>query len=163
MYLSFSMHFGTIITNEYGFNYSRLLGLGTQPHPHCFPSNNVFLGHGNLLDPKFGMSTWNHWGSLGTGYNIHPTETQHNTIRFISLSLHTWHFKIHDFKHIIAAYISDCFYNSQKKPGPENIKLFSCSTQLSMQFKLINIKIAKIIGIVRVKSSKSIICPAYQC
>ena len=40
-------------------------------------------------------------------------------------------------------------------PGPEVIKLFSRSTQLSMKFKmLINIEIAKIYGISRFKSPK---------
>ena len=47
------------------------------------------------------------------------------------------------------------------RPGPEVIKLFSCSTQLSMKFKLlINIEIAKIIGIFRVISSKPVIYAA---
>ena len=38
-------------------------------------------------------------------------------------------------------------------PGPVVIKLFSCTTQLGMKFKLlINVKIAKINGIFRFKS-----------
>ena len=40
-------------------------------------------------------------------------------------------------------------------PGAEVIKLFSCSTQLSMKFKmLINIEIAKIDGIFRFNALK---------
>ena len=49
-------------------------------------------------------------------------------------------------------------------PGAEVIKLFSCSTQLSMKFKmLINIEIAKIYGIFRLKSPKPVIYPANKC
>ena len=48
--------------------------------------------------------------------------------------------------------------------GPEVIKLFSCSTQLSMKFKLlINIEIAKINGFFSVISSKPVIYPANKC
>ena len=47
--------------------------------------------------------------------------------------------------------------------GPEVIKLFSCSTQLSMKFYiLINIKIAKVNGIFRFKSPKPVIYPAHK-
>ena len=44
------------------------------------------------------------------------------------------------------------------------IKLFSCSTQLSMKFKmLINIEIAKINGFFRLNSLEPAIYPAYKC
>ena len=49
-------------------------------------------------------------------------------------------------------------------PGPEVIKLFSCSPQLSMKFKqLINIEIAKITGIVKFKFPKQVIYLASKC
>ena len=49
-------------------------------------------------------------------------------------------------------------------PGSENIKHFSCSTQLSMKFKLlINTEIAKINGNIRFKSPKPVIYPANKC
>ena len=49
-------------------------------------------------------------------------------------------------------------------PGAEVIKLFSCSTQLSMKFKMfINIEIAKIYGIFRFNSQKPDIYPANKC
>ena len=42
-----------------------------------------------------------------------------------------------------------------KKPGPEVIKLFSCSTQLSMNFfLLINVKMPTIVGILTFMSGK---------
>ena len=46
---------------------------------------------------------------------------------------------------------------SQKiKPGPEVIKLFSCSTQLSMKFSpLINVKMPTIVGILTCMSGKN--------
>ena len=48
--------------------------------------------------------------------------------------------------------------------GAEVIKLFSCSTQLSMKFKmLIDIEIAKIDGIFRFNSLKLAIYPANKC
>ena len=51
-----------------------------------------------------------------------------------------------------------------RKPGAEVIKLFSCSTQLSMKFKmLINIEIAKINGIFRFNSLEQAIYPANKC
>ena len=44
------------------------------------------------------------------------------------------------------------------------IKLFSCSSQLSLKFKLLtNMKRAKINEILRFKSTKSIIYPANKC
>ena len=47
---------------------------------------------------------------------------------------------------------------------PEFIKLFSCSTQLSMKFKsLIDIDIAKMNGICRFKSTNPVIYHAYKC
>ena len=50
------------------------------------------------------------------------------------------------------------------RPGPEVIKLFSCSTQLSMKVKmLINTKIAKIKVNFMVKSQKPVIYPANKC
>ena len=46
----------------------------------------------------------------------------------------------------------------EPKPGPEVLNLFSCSSLLSMKFNLhMNIKIAQINEILRLKSSKSII------
>ena len=55
-----------------------------------------------------------------------------------------------------------CFQDFQ--PGPRVIKLFSCSTQLSMKFKmLINIKIAKNNGNFRFRSQKPAIYPANKC
>ena len=42
------------------------------------------------------------------------------------------------------------------KPGPEVIKLFSCSTQLSMKFfPLINVKMPTIVGILTCMSGKN--------
>ena len=42
------------------------------------------------------------------------------------------------------------------KPGPEVIKLFSCSTQLSMEFfLLINVKMPTIVGILTFMSGKN--------
>ena len=50
------------------------------------------------------------------------------------------------------------------RPGAEVIKLFSCSTQLSMKFKLlINIEIVKIDGIFRLNSLEPAIYPANKC
>ena len=43
-----------------------------------------------------------------------------------------------------------------KQPGPEVIKLFSCSTQLSIKFfLLINVKMPTIVGILRFMSRKN--------
>ena len=43
-----------------------------------------------------------------------------------------------------------------KYPGPEDIKLFSCSTQLSMKFfLLINVKMPTIVGILTFMSGKN--------
>ena len=48
--------------------------------------------------------------------------------------------------------------NSLSKPGPEVIKLFSCSTQLSMKFfLLINVKMPTIVGILTFMSRKNCI------
>ena len=45
--------------------------------------------------------------------------------------------------------------NSSEGPGPEVIKLFSCSTQLSMKFVLlINVKMPTIVGILTFMSRK---------
>ena len=53
---------------------------------------------------------------------------------------------------------------SQAKIGLQVIKLFPCSTQLSMKFKmLINIEIAKIKGIFRYEPLKPAIYPANKC
>ena len=53
------------------------------------------------------------------------------------------------------------FLNEELYPGPKVIKLFPCSTQLSMKFKLlINIEVAKIEGIFRCESLKPVIYPA---
>ena len=47
------------------------------------------------------------------------------------------------------------------KPGPEVIKLFSCSAQLSMKFQLlINVEIVKITGKFRFRSHNLVIYPA---
>ena len=59
-------------------------------------------------------------------------------------------------------------YNDQtaleEQSGAEVIKLFSCSTQLSMKLKmLINIEIAKNFGIFRFNSLKPAIYPANKC
>ena len=52
----------------------------------------------------------------------------------------------------------------ESTPGPEVIKLFSCSSQLSVKFQmLINTDIAKINGNFRFKSPKQIIHPANKC
>ena len=49
-------------------------------------------------------------------------------------------------------------------PGPEVIKLFSSSAQLSMKFQLlINAEIVKIIGKFRFKTQKLVIYPAHKC
>ena len=48
------------------------------------------------------------------------------------------------------------FYVTVLKPGPEVIKLFSCSTQLSMEFfLLINVKMPTIVGILTFMSGKN--------
>ena len=54
---------------------------------------------------------------------------------------------------------SHCF-----KPGPEVIKLFSISAQLSMKFQLlINAEIVKISGKFGIKPQKLVIYPANKC
>ena len=65
-------------------------------------------------------------------------------------------------------YLSDLNFqdrwNMANSPGPKVIKLFSCSTQLSMKFKiLINIEIAKLNGNFRFRSQKPAIYPANKC
>ena len=56
---------------------------------------------------------------------------------------------------------SKCTVNSY---GPEVIKLFSCSAQLSWKFKvLINTEIAKINQHFRFRSPNPVIYPAYKC
>ena len=50
------------------------------------------------------------------------------------------------------------------KPGPEVIKLFSSSAQLSMKFQLlINVDIVKISGKFRFKTQNLVIYPAHKC
>ena len=50
------------------------------------------------------------------------------------------------------------FPSSRIEPGPEVIKLFSCSTQLSMKFSLlINMKMPTIVGIIIFISRESFI------
>ena len=50
------------------------------------------------------------------------------------------------------------------QPGPEVIKLFSSSAQLSMKFQLlINVEIVKINEKFRFKTQKLIIYPAHKC
>ena len=64
----------------------------------------------------------------------------------------------------ISRHILRCSYDGKhqeiKIPGPEVIKLFSCSTQLSMKFfLLINVKMPTIVGILTFMSGKnSILC-----
>ena len=49
-------------------------------------------------------------------------------------------------------------------PGPEVIKHFSSSSQLSMKFQLlINVEIVKIHGKFRFKTQKQEIYPAHKC
>ena len=53
---------------------------------------------------------------------------------------------------VLAEYVSKCgserVVHCLPRPGPEVIKLFSCSTQLSMKFSLlINVKMPTIVGI----------------
>ena len=53
--------------------------------------------------------------------------------------------------------------HSYLKTGPEVIKLFSCSTQLSMKFfSLINIKMPTIVGILTFMSGKDSILGVYE-
>ena len=53
---------------------------------------------------------------------------------------------------------------SWARPGPEAIKLFSSSAQLSMKFQLlINVEIIKISGKFRFKTEKLVIYPANKC
>ena len=63
---------------------------------------------------------------------------------------------------------SDCNemvnYPNHTIPGPEVIKLFSSSAQLSMKFQLlINVEIVKISGKFRFKTQKLVIYPAHKC
>ena len=52
----------------------------------------------------------------------------------------------------------------RQRPGPEVIKLFSCSTQLSMKFQLhINTKIARNKGNFVLKLAEHAIYPAHKC
>ena len=51
-------------------------------------------------------------------------------------------------------------------PGPEFIKLFSSSAELSMKFQLlihVNVEIVKYCGKFRFKTQKLVIYPAYKC
>ena len=51
-----------------------------------------------------------------------------------------------------------------QSPGPEVIKLFSSSAQLSMKFQLlIDIEIVKISGKFRFKTKKLVTYPAHKC
>ena len=51
-----------------------------------------------------------------------------------------------------------------ERTGPEVIKLFSSSAQLSMKFQLlINVEIVTISGQLRFKTKKLVIYPAYKC
>ena len=50
------------------------------------------------------------------------------------------------------------------RPGPEVVKLFSCSTQLSLKFEFLrDVIVAKINEFLRFKSSKSVIYLAHKC
>ena len=54
------------------------------------------------------------------------------------------------------AVLSNASFCMPVKPGPEAIKLFSCSTQLSMKFPpLINVKMPTIVGILTCMSGKN--------
>ena len=56
------------------------------------------------------------------------------------------------------------FGTKWNNPGPEVIKLFSSSAQLSMKFQLlINVEIIKISGKFRLKTQKLEIYPANKC
>ena len=45
---------------------------------------------------------------------------------------------------------------NHSRPGPEGIRLFSCSTQLSMEFfLLISVKMTKIVGILTFMNKKN--------
>ena len=51
--------------------------------------------------------------------------------------------------------INSSLTSSYEQPGPEVIKLFSCSTQMSMEFfLLINVKMPTIVGILTFMSGK---------
>ena len=50
------------------------------------------------------------------------------------------------------------------RPGPEVIKLFSCSAQQSMKFQLLtDVKIVKNSGKFRIKTQDLVIYPAHKC
>ena len=50
-----------------------------------------------------------------------------------------------------------------RQPGPEVIKLFSCSTQLSLKFYLlINVKMATLVGILTFMSGKNNIVGLFE-
>ena len=56
--------------------------------------------------------------------------------------------------------------NTEKKgkPGPKLRKLFSCSAQLRLKFKLlVNVEIVKISGKFRFKTRKLVLYPAHKC
>ena len=60
--------------------------------------------------------------------------------------------------------MSSLVKTDQMRPGPEVIKLFSCSAQLSWKFKaLINTEIAKINQHLRFRSPNPVIYPANKC
>ena len=57
----------------------------------------------------------------------------------------------------------DCYIPIQT-PGPEVIKLFTCSSQLIMKFQLlINVEVVKNCGKFRFKTQKLVIYPAHKC
>ena len=63
-------------------------------------------------------------------------------------------------KSVEKGHINKYNLSSESNPGPEVIKLFSCSTQLSMKFfLLITVKMPTIVGILTFMSGKnSILC-----
>ena len=60
-------------------------------------------------------------------------------------------------RYVALTFILVCYFKKQKKkPGPEVIKFFSGSTQLSMKiFLLINVKMPTIVGILTFMSRKN--------
>ena len=58
----------------------------------------------------------------------------------------------------------DLKFDKRLESGPEVIKLFSSSAQLSMKFQLlINVEIIKISGKFRFITQKLVIYPAHKC
>ena len=67
----------------------------------------------------------------------------------ISVYVNIENIHIHDYIDVLTTSLNG-------RPGPEVIKLFSCSTQLSIEFfLLINVKMPTIVGILRFMSRKN--------